>query len=189
MLNHAIRFQAEAGLPFGFRLEVGEDVHARGVDVAEERLARLRLFVHPSEGRVGEFVVNCAHALYGQRAGVLDFLRTHFSKYRVDRGVIFVSSPTVNDAARQKKRSEPWVFRIIGVFWLLFGVQVVQIAEELIKTVDTRQKLIAVAQMVLAELGGRVSQGLQDLGHGRVFEAQSHIRPGSTHFRKAGANR
>ena len=43
---------------------------------------------------------------------------------------------------------------------LLFGIQVIQVAEELVEAVLGRQVLIAVAQMVLAELSGRVAQRL-----------------------------
>jgi hypothetical protein len=40
---------------------------------------------------------------------------------------------------------------VVRVFALFLGMQVVEIAEELIKAVRCRQELVAVAQMVLAE--------------------------------------
>ena len=52
---------------------------------------------------------------------------------------------------------------------LVLGVQVVEIAEKLIEAVDRRQKLVAVAEMVFAELSGHVTLRLEQLGEGRVF--------------------
>jgi hypothetical protein len=47
------------------------------------------------------------------------------------------------------------------VFRLVLGVQVIEIAKELIEAVHRRQKIIAVAEMVLAELPGHVALGLE----------------------------
>jgi hypothetical protein len=43
---------------------------------------------------------------------------------------------------------------------LLLGVEVVEVAEELVEAVHGRQELVAVAQVVLAELAGGVASGL-----------------------------
>ena len=43
---------------------------------------------------------------------------------------------------------------------LILGIEVVKIAEELVEAVNRGQKLVAVAEMVLAELSGRVTQRL-----------------------------
>src|SRR5262245_63049463 len=49
----------------------------------------------------------------------------------------------------------------------------VEVAVELIEAVDRRQELVAVAQMVLPDLGGHVPQRLEQFGKGGVFEAQA----------------
>ena len=41
MLDHAVRVETVTGLALGLRLEVGEDVHARGVEPDEKRLVSL----------------------------------------------------------------------------------------------------------------------------------------------------
>jgi hypothetical protein len=41
--HHPVGINAEAGLALGFLLQVGEDVHPRGVEVAEPRAAGLML--------------------------------------------------------------------------------------------------------------------------------------------------
>ena len=47
---------------------------------------------------------------------------------------------------------------------LLLGVEVVEVAEELVEPVVGRQMLVVIAEMVLAELAGRVALGLHDIG-------------------------
>ncbi len=55
------------------------------------------------------------------------------------------------------------VFRIVRVFRLFLGVEVIEVAEELVEAVHGRQMLVAIAQMVLAELAGGVAEALQEL--------------------------
>ena len=63
---------------------------------------------------------------------------------------------------------------------LLLGVEVVEVAEELVEAVHRRQELVAVAQMVLAELAGGVAERLERLGDGDVLGAQAEVgAPGS----------
>jgi hypothetical protein len=66
------------------------------------------------------------------------------------------------------------VLGIVGQFGFFFGVQVVEIAEELVEAVHRRQVLVPIAEMVLAELAGGVAERLQQLGDGRVFLLKSN---------------
>src|SRR5262249_14397297 len=91
------------------------------------------------------------------------------------------------------QRTEPFAkvrkilrVRVIGQLRLLLGVQVVQVAEELVETVDRRQIFIAVAEMVLADLRGRISQWLQELGDGRVFLVETNRSGRQTDFGQPG---
>src|SRR6476620_2511776 len=52
------------------------------------------------------------------------------------------------------------ILRIVRQFRLLLGVEMVEIAEELVEAVHGRQRLVAVADMVLAELPGGVTEVL-----------------------------
>jgi hypothetical protein len=60
--------------------------------------------------------------------------------------------------------------RILGVvvgLRLFLGVQVVEVAEELVEAVVGGQVLVLVAQVVLAELAGGVAVRLEEVGDGR----------------------
>ena len=92
--------------------------------------------------------------------------------------VVFVSGLAVQHAARAILRAERRVFRIVRQFRLFLGVEVVEIAVELVEAVHGRQKLVAVAQVVLAELPGRIAQRLEQLGDRRVFLLQPRVAPG-----------
>src|SRR4029450_11318906 len=46
---------------------------------------------------------------------------------------------------------------------LLLGIEVVEVAEELVEAVRRREELVLVAQVVLAELSGGIAQRLQQL--------------------------
>ncbi|MNE36694.1 hypothetical protein D3C80_1305140 [compost metagenome] len=79
-----------------------------------------------------------------------------------------------------------WPVRTLRFF---FGVKVVQVAEELVETMVGRQVFILVAQVVLAELAGRIALGLQCLGNGDVTLLQTHRSTRDADFRQAGTQR
>ena len=68
----------------------------------------------------------------------------------------------------------------------LLGVEVVEIAEELVKAVVRRQHLVQVAQMILAVLRGHVALVLQQPGDGRVLYGDAFLCPRQTDFEQAG---
>ena len=53
------------------------------------------------------------------------------------------------------------MLRVVAVFRLLLGVEVVEIAEEFVEAVVGRQEFVLVAEMVLAELAGHVAERLE----------------------------
>jgi hypothetical protein len=77
--------------------------------------------------------------------------------------------------------------RVVRLLRILFGVQVVEVAEELVEAVHGRQELVPVAEMVLAELAGRVAERLQELGDRHVLRLQAHRRSRYAHFAQARA--
>jgi hypothetical protein len=76
-----------------------------------------------------------------------------------------------------------------GVLGILFGVQVVEVPEELVEAVRGRQELVAVPKMVLAELPGRVAHRLEQLRRGHVARLQADGCARHADLRKAGAQR
>src|SRR5262249_47059304 len=151
--------------------------HPRRVPPDEKRLVVLDSFVDELEARIKEFLVDSLHALRRQRAGVLDFL----CAVRI--------GPAVEYATRSKLFLKLRILRIVGVFWLLLRIQVIEIAEELIEAVHRREEFIPVAEVVLAELPAHVAERLQHIGDRRVFRLQSEVGAGKTDFGKAGTNR
>jgi hypothetical protein len=71
---------------------------------------------------------------------------------------------------------------------LLLGVQVVEVAEELVEAVRGRQELVQVAEVVLAELPGRVPERLEQLGDRRVLRLQADRRGRDADLRQTGAD-
>ncbi len=82
---------------------------------------------------------------------------------------------------------EHHVAGIVFVLRLLFRIQVIQVAEELVEAVVRRQMLVLVAQVILAELARRVALRLQQRGDRRVFLLQAEIGAGKTDLRQPGA--
>ena len=64
----------------------------------------------------------------------------------------------------------------------------VEIAEELVESVDGRQRLIAVADMVLAELPGGIAEILHDPADRGIKLAHAHRRAGEADLGEPGAN-
>ena len=81
------------------------------------------------------------------------------------------------------------VLRVVGVLRLFLGVEVVEVAEELVEAVVRRQHLVAVAEMVLAELAGHVALRLEQAGDGRVLDLHALRRARQAHLGQAGADR
>ena len=65
------------------------------------------------------------------------------------------------------------------------GVEVVQVAEELVEAVQRRQVLVQVAQVVLAELPGGVALRLERGGERAGLGRQADVGAGLAHGRQA----
>ena len=72
---------------------------------------------------------------------------------------------------------------------LLLGVEVVEVAEELVEAVRRREELVLVAEVVLAELPRRVSEWLEQLGDRRVLGVQPDVGAWHAHLAEPGAER
>jgi hypothetical protein len=57
---------------------------------------------------------------------------------------------------------------------LLLGIEVIKVAEELVEPVHGRQRFVAIADVVLAELAGGIAEILEQAANGGVQLAQAH---------------
>ena len=70
------------------------------------------------------------------------------------------------------------VLRVVPVFRLLLGIEVIEVAEELIEAMLRGQVFVAVALVVLAELAGGVTVALHHRGDGHVRLLPAFLGPG-----------
>ena len=109
-------------------------------------------------------------------------------KTGIDGGVVGVGGPGVHDPARAEFLPELGRLRVVGILRLFLGVEVIEVAEELVEAVDGREELVQVAQMVLAELSGRVAEVLHEVGDARIFGLQADVRARQADLRQSGAD-
>ena len=134
-------------------LDVGAEVHAGAVPPAEERLAGLVLAGDEVLGGGDGFLIDGFHALLGERAGVLDGLAA------LAVGLAMEHAARAEDLLEGLAAWQHHVAGVVLVFRLLLGVEVIEVAEELVEAVHGGQVLVAVALVVLAELAGGSSRG------------------------------
>src|SRR5262249_11331435 len=146
-LDHAVGIDPEPGLACRRRLEMRPHMHPGGIEVAEPGRALPVLAVDEIECGVEELLVNRFHAFGVERTRVLDRLRADPAELRINRRVVPVAGLALEDSAGAELRPEPWVLWVIGILRLLLGVEVIEIAEELIEAVNGGQMLVAVAEM------------------------------------------
>ncbi len=169
--------------------EVRPEVHRGRVVPEEERLIRLRLLVHPLDGLGRDLLVDGFHALLGQRSGVRDLLSAHAPPARLVGRVVFVGRDAVEHTAWSELLLEFRILGIVGQFRFFLGVQVIEIAEELVEAMHRRQVFIPIAKMVLPELTRGVPERLQQLSDRGVFLLQSDGGAGHADLRQPRADR
>ncbi len=112
MFHHAVGIFILTGDAVQFFLYVGTKVHTGTVPPAEEGFSCLGLALNKVNGGIDGFIIHGLHAFLGQRAGVLD-----------------LSIGTRLDYATGAKfLSELRIFRVILIFRLFFGVEVIEVA-------------------------------------------------------------
>src|SRR5579871_2498916 len=156
---------------------VGPEVHSGGVVPQEERAVVLMSAVEEIKSLCGNLVIDGFHALSRERTGILNRLAS------------LAIRPAMQYASRSETFFEIRILRIVRILGLFFGVQMVEIAEELIEAVHGRQEFVLVAEMVLAELPCSVAEGLQQFGDGRILRAKTQVRSRHADLGQTGANR
>ncbi len=167
-----------AGLPDALGLRVGAEVHVGGVEPEEERGPCAGLAIDEVEPVLEDLVVDRLHPLLRQRPGVLDPLAAHAPVPLVLGVVVGVGRPRVQDAARAEALVEAREVLLrgpVGRLRLLLGVEVVEVAEELVEAVDGGQVLVEVTEVVLAELPGGIAERLEQLGDRDVLGLQADV--------------
>ena len=99
-----------------------------------------------------------------ERAGVLDLLLADLAPARLLGRIVLVGRPGMDHAARAEVLAEVrevLLGRIVVHLRLFLGVEVIEVAEELVEAVVGRQHVVEIAEMVLAELSGRVALVLE----------------------------
>src|SRR6476619_5035702 len=168
---------------------MGPKVHVGGVEPAKEGFPSGVLALDEILGCGAELVVAGFHALLGERSVIIDLLPHNFSETRIDRRIVLIGRVAAQNPARSEPLAEVRKIlftRVVGQFRLFFRIEVIQIAEELIESVDRRQVLVAVTQMVLAELSGRIASTFKKFRNGWVLRLKTHGRGGNTDLGETG---
>ncbi len=74
--------------------------------------------------------------------------------------IVAIGGLAAKRAARPDLCLDGGILRVGEGLWVLLGVEMIEIAEELVEAVHRRQVFVAVAKVVLAELAGGVAHGL-----------------------------
>jgi hypothetical protein len=103
------------------------------------------------------------------------------------RRIVTIARLALQYAARAEFRAKFGILGIIRVLRLLLGIEVVEVAEELVEAVYGRQMLVAIAEMILAELAGGVALRLEQLGECRILFGKSFLGAWQSDLQEAGA--
>ena len=79
------------------------------------------------------------------------------------------------------------ILEVVRILGLLLGIQVIERTEELVEAVGGRQRLVGIAEVVLAELRGHVALGLEQLGDRHIARLQAFLRARQPDLEHAGA--
>ena len=157
-LHHAVGVDAVAALALILLAEVCAVVRPRHVVPYEERLAGVDSVGDEALRLLQDLLVEVSLPLLPPGTEILDLLGAVRKRLRVDDASLL----------QAKLLLLLLVLREVVLLWIFAGVQVIEDPEELVEAVVGRQVLVAVAQVVLAELPGGVAQRLEHLGEGRI---------------------
>ena len=152
-------------------------VHAGGGKPDEERLALRMCLVHELDTFINKVSIHGFHPLSRQRTGVDNPLLAYHSESGIDGLIHRIGGPGVQHTPGTMTFLELRVGRVVFVLRFLFGVQVVQIAVELIESVERWQMFVPVTQVVLAELAGGIALRLQHFGERGILGLHAHRPP------------
>ncbi len=188
VFNQAVRVQANPRLVLRLRLEVREYVHACGIEPDKEGLVGLVCTLDEILGRGQDLLINRFHALGRQWTGIFAFLLAPGTKTFVLSGILGCGRFAFKHPSRRNLVSHS-ARGVIGQLGFFLDIQVVEVAKELVKTVHRGHELIAVTQVVLAELPGHIAEGLDEISNGWIFLLQTLRSTGHADLGETGAHR
>jgi hypothetical protein len=167
--------------------EVGDDVHARRVEPAEERLATSLGPVDELHGVCQDLVIDGLHPIWIECARVLDPLLADLAPTRLDGRIVLVGRPAVQHVAWADLVDESrWV---VGMRRVFHSVEVIEIAEKLFKAVKCGQIFVEIAQVILSELARRVAHRLESGSNGGCFGRYPNFRARLADSSQTGSDR
>src|SRR5437667_378498 len=120
-------------------------------------------------------------------AGVLALLFADLASARVSGCVIRSGGPGVNHVAWADLVQE--LLRVVGMRRIFHCIQVIEVAEELIEPVNGGQELIEIAEVIFAELAGRVALRFERGGNRASLSWYADLGTRLTDRGHAGADR
>src|SRR5262245_6996569 len=114
-------------------------MHAGRVEPAEKRLSLSGLALHEVDRGGRRLIVDCLHPQASERSGVFDRLPTNSPPALMHGRVVSLAREALEHASRSILLTERRIPRIVEEFRLFLGVQVIEIAEELVEAVHRRE--------------------------------------------------
>src|SRR5450755_558428 len=111
-------------------------MHTTGVVPQEERFLGCCGTVYEIERSSDHFIFDRLHTLAREWASVLDRLLPNLAKPWISSRIIFVRCEGMEHAAWAKLRKKFGRLRVIRVFRLLFGVEVIEVAKKFVEPVN-----------------------------------------------------
>src|SRR5271155_839854 len=189
VLDHAVGINTQASLSLRRRFQTSPDMHAAWIEPHEERLLVLVGAVDEVHRGVEKLLVHVLHALHRKRPRVGAALLAPFTEAGIFARSLGRGRRAAQDAARPEAQLEFGILRIVRMLGFIFGIEMVEVAEELVETVNGGQKLVAVAEMVLAELCGNIAERLEQIGQGGILVRQTFLGARQPHFQQSSTHR
>ena len=114
--------------------------------------------------------------------GVFDRLLADFAETGIDCGIVNVRRLASEHAARTEFSAIGRILRIVGQLRLFLGIEMVEVAKELIKAVYRRQRWVAIPDVVLAELPCGVAEVLEQTADRGIELTHTHRRTRESDF-------
>src|SRR5215469_2913224 len=166
-------------------IRVGLSQTKNGFDCCLALSINAKALSRMTSSTVFHVVLDVWHRVRRQRAFVDNFLLADLAPAWVDRRIVNIAGHGGHQVARPDFIQESrWV---VAMERVLHRIEMIQIAPELVEPVDRRQELVEVAQMVFAELAGRVSHRFESVCDGDGLIGDAEWCSGLSDRRKASA--
>ena len=173
MAHHGIVVEALSRQTLLFFRRMGPEMHSSRVEPDEKGFVVLGGALNKLLRTVEKLEIDRLHAFFIERAGI---------------GHATVGK-AVHNPSGSKALTKGGVLGVVRILRLLLGIQVVEVAEELVKPVLGGQKLIAVTEMVLAKLPRGIALFFEERGEGHILRPDAQISARHTDLGQTGANR